>query len=157
MQDQKRVHKYGSHQANSSAFCILQLVGTTEKLHILHTANHPLSVVALQSSIYLPVCGGCKSAVNIQAKDHFGDFAIACHFSCSIMLAIMCVLQSPANQVSNAYTSLSSWQRRIAIIMWCNNIEGSFTCTCPMGYTGDVCDTDVNECMTEILCQNGET
>ena len=39
----------------------------------------------------------------------------------------------------------------------CNNIESSFTCTCPIGYTGDVCDIDINKCVTEISCQNGGT
>ena len=39
----------------------------------------------------------------------------------------------------------------------CNNIESSFTCTCPVGYTEYVCDINVNKCVTEISCQNRGT
>ena len=36
------------------------------------------------------------------------------------------------------------------------NTDGSFTCACPTGYTGDVCLDDVNECLN-TPCQNGGT
>ena len=37
-----------------------------------------------------------------------------------------------------------------------NNVLGGYTCQCPDGYTGDICDTEVNECDPNP-CQNGGT
>ncbi len=36
------------------------------------------------------------------------------------------------------------------------NTDGSFTCACVSGYTGDLCDVDINECANNP-CINGGT
>ena len=35
----------------------------------------------------------------------------------------------------------------------CSNTDGSFTCSCQVGYTGDTCDSDIDEC-NDIPCHN---
>jgi len=40
----------------------------------------------------------------------------------------------------------------------CENLHGSFKCTCPLGWEGDQCQNDVNECeAASNPCQNGGT
>ena len=36
------------------------------------------------------------------------------------------------------------------------NTEESFTCMCPVGYTGNLCENDIDECVDQP-CQNGGT
>ena len=36
----------------------------------------------------------------------------------------------------------------------CRNVPGSYTCECAPGYTGKLCDTDIDNCL-EFPCKNG--
>jgi len=36
----------------------------------------------------------------------------------------------------------------------CRNTDGSFTCDCQCGYTGDRCGTDINQCKPQNPCKN---
>ncbi|EDO42097.1 predicted protein, partial [Nematostella vectensis] len=38
----------------------------------------------------------------------------------------------------------------------CIDGKNSFTCTCPSGYTGSKCETDIDDCASGP-CQNGAT
>ena len=38
----------------------------------------------------------------------------------------------------------------------CSNIPGGFSCLCEPGYTGRLCDTDIDYCLI-ASCQNGGT
>ena len=38
----------------------------------------------------------------------------------------------------------------------CNNTLGSYFCTCHLGYTGNLCQSEINECEPNP-CQNGAT
>ena len=37
----------------------------------------------------------------------------------------------------------------------CVNNDGSFTCNCSVGYEGELCSTDIDECATTNPCVNG--
>ena len=37
----------------------------------------------------------------------------------------------------------------------CVNNDGSFTCNCSVGYEGDLCNMDIDECATNNTCENG--
>ncbi|XP_061722977.1 protein crumbs [Cydia pomonella] len=38
----------------------------------------------------------------------------------------------------------------------CEDVRSSYACACPAGYSGDYCETDINECLHNN-CQNGAT
>ncbi|XP_063373745.1 protein crumbs [Cydia amplana] len=38
----------------------------------------------------------------------------------------------------------------------CEDVRSSYACACPAGYSGDYCETDINECLHN-KCQNGAT
>ncbi|KAJ7323451.1 hypothetical protein OS493_031651 [Desmophyllum pertusum] len=39
----------------------------------------------------------------------------------------------------------------------CVNLQGSYRCNCKSGYSGNNCQTDINECTSQSPCKNGAT
>jgi len=39
----------------------------------------------------------------------------------------------------------------------CTNTNGGFICTCSVGYTGNTCGSDINECLDLNVCENSGT
>lgn len=80
-----------------------------------------------------------------------GYTGVNCQLSINPCLSIPC--KNNGNE--------SFWWKRLLftrlILGTCVNTVDSFICVCPVGWTGPLCDTDINECLLPLICHPNAT